>query len=117
VTKTGGVFQSTKPGNTTRPEQSTSCTLLRFLFSQGSRRASLVVPTETIFPLRHRTAPFSIMPRSFRSRPRRGPGLPEDERRVRSWPMLMRRRGLDVDDVRGALKARLIFFRHLSPKS
>src|SRR5580693_7402755 len=88
LTKTGWVCESTKPGRTTFPAQSISRTFLRFFFSQGSRSASLVVPTETIFPPRHKTAPFSIMPGSLRSEARRGPGLPEADCSVRSWPML-----------------------------
>ena len=65
LTKTGWVWESTKPGRTTLPAQSISVTFLRFFFSQGSRRASLVVPTETIFPPTQSTAPSSMMPSSF----------------------------------------------------
>ena len=50
LTKTGCVCESTNPGRTTLPAQSISVTLLRFLLSHASRRASLVVPTETILP-------------------------------------------------------------------
>jgi hypothetical protein len=64
---------------------------LRFLFSQGSRSASLVVPTETIFPPRQSTAPFSMMASCLRSGPRCGPGLPGADCNVRSWPMLIRK--------------------------
>src|SRR6202167_4376759 len=85
--KTGCVCESTKPGRTTFPAQSISVTFLRFFFSHGSRSASLVVPTETIFPPRHRTAPSSMMPSSLRSEPRRGPGLLEAQRSVTNWPM------------------------------
>src|SRR5580692_9031383 len=90
LTKTGCVCESTNPGRTTLPAQSISITFLRFFFSQGSRRASLVLPTETILPPRHKTAPSSILPSSLRSAARRGPGLPEEDRRVRSWPILAR---------------------------
>jgi hypothetical protein len=93
LTKTGWVCESTKPGRTTLPEQSISVTLLRFFLSQGSRSASFVVPTETTFPPQHKTAPSSMMPSSFRSEPRRGPGLPEADRSVRSWPILARNSG------------------------
>src|SRR5260370_34245070 len=87
-TKTGWVWESTNPGRMTLPAQSISVTLLRFFFSQGSRRASLVVPTETIFPPRQRRAPFSMMPSCFRSEMRRGPGLPDEDRSVSNWLML-----------------------------
>jgi len=66
------VCESTNPGSTTLPVQSTSITFLRFSFSHGSRRASFVVPTETIFPPRHKIAPSSMMPSFLSSKPRRG---------------------------------------------
>jgi hypothetical protein len=42
-------------------------TLRRFFLSQGSRSASLVLPTETILPPRQSMAASSRMPSSFRS--------------------------------------------------
>jgi hypothetical protein len=84
LTNTGCVCESTKPGRTTLPEQSISVILFRFFFSQGSRRASFVVPMETIFPAEQRTAPFSMMRRSLRAGPRRGLSAPE-ERSVINW--------------------------------
>src|ERR1700689_4420977 len=78
LTKTGWVWESTKPGRTTLPAQSISKTFLRLFLSHESRRASFVFPTETIFPPTHKTAPSSIMPSSFSSAPRRGPGLREE---------------------------------------
>src|SRR5713101_6138501 len=91
--KTGCVWESTKPGKTTRPRQSSSIIFLRFFLSQGSRRASFVVPTETIFPARQSTAADSRIPRSERAGPRRGPGA--TERIVRSCLMLSNSSGLD----------------------
>ncbi len=88
-TKTGCVCESTKPGRTTLPVQSISVTFFRFFLSQGSRRASLVVPTETIFPPMHRTAPWWMMPSSLRLEARRGPGVADDDRKVSSSPTLM----------------------------
>src|SRR5207248_8536885 len=76
---------------TTLPPQSISVTFFRFLLSQGSRSASLVVPAETIFPATQRTAPSLMMLSSLRAGPRRGPVEPE--RMVRSWPILARSRG------------------------
>src|SRR6266852_2258366 len=90
--KTGCVWESTKPGKTTRPRQSSSIIFLRFFLSQGSRRASFVVPTETIFPARQSTAADSRIPRSERAGPRRGPGA--TERIVRSCLMLSNSSGL-----------------------
>ncbi len=50
LTNTGCVCESTKPGRTTLPAQSISRTFLRFFFSQGSRRASLVVADRNNLP-------------------------------------------------------------------
>src|SRR3981081_3115970 len=94
--KTGCVCESTQPGRTTDPAQSTSVTFLRFFLSQGSLKASFVLPTETIFPPTHSTAPSSMMPRVLRSRPRRGPDLPEEDCSVRSWQRLHRNSGRSV---------------------
>src|SRR5581483_11471837 len=93
VTNAGCVWESTNPGVTTWFSQSISTILLRFFLIQGSRRARLVVPTETILPASHSTAASSIIPSSLRSAPRRGPDFAE--RKVRSWPMLTSNR----DDV------------------
>src|SRR5260370_11731047 len=90
---TGGVWESTKPGKTTRPRQSSSIIFLRFFLSHGSRRASFVVPTETIFPARQSTAADSTIPRSERAVPRRGPEA--TERIVRSCLVLSNSSGLD----------------------
>ena len=78
-TKAGWVCESTNPGNTTLPAQSISRMRLRFFLTQGSRSASFVLPTETIFPPRQSTAPSSMMPMSPSAAPRRGPEtLPAD---------------------------------------
>src|SRR5439155_16179058 len=87
-TKTGWVCESTKPGRTTCSQQSISIIFFLFFLIQGSERASLVLPTETIFPPATRTAPSLMMPSSLSSDPRRGPGLPDGERRVRNWRIL-----------------------------
>src|SRR5438270_7249857 len=92
ATNAGCVWESTKPGRTTRPAQSISRIFLRFRLSHESRTASFVRPTATIFPPTHNTAASSTMPNSLSSEPRRGPGRSEAERKVRSWPMVASRR-------------------------
>src|SRR4051794_1331494 len=98
LTNTGCVCESTKPGSTTLPVQSTSVTFLRFFLNHGSRSASLVDPTETAFPPTQRTAPSGMIPSCLRSAPRHGEV--DFHRRVRSCPMLARSTG----DCRFALE-------------
>src|SRR5208282_861482 len=96
LTKTGCVWESTKPGRTTWPAQSISRIFFRFVFTHGSRSASFVLPTETIFPPRHKTAPSSMTPSSLSSEPRRGPGRPEEDWSVSNCPMLASSNGRGV---------------------
>ena len=86
LTNTGCVCESTNPGMTTLPVQSISVIWLRCFLSQGSRRASLVQPTETILPPTQSTAPSRMIPSSLSCAERRGPVA--WDRSVISWPML-----------------------------
>src|SRR5262249_19713518 len=111
-TNTGWVCESMKPGRTTWLSQSISSMRLRFFLNQGSRTASFVFPTETIFPPMQSTAASSMMARLPRSGPRRGPGLPE--RRVRSCPIFSNSRGrvcFWIDRLAGMV-VRLLAHRH-----
>jgi len=69
-----------------------SCTidldrLFAISFQPGIAQRVFGLQAETIFPAAQSTAPSLMMPSSPNSAPRRGPGMAERERRVKSWPI------------------------------